>query len=199
MEFVRFVQYQLARTVRNTYPGSSQAKKVQMLVQHRHLNLFTCPPFLHSAFNQVRKVFYCQSFVNSKVSRKCDEAKRSSQSNSKDHQEAKHEKLCSWKTRRWKNWKKIQITGTVTGHNELTTNPGMLAWRDLTTQREGRLTDSQNFKKTCHENFRPSILIGWLSQSFLFNCSSFSSFCEDSLWQVVQVELFSAQPFCSSS
>lgn len=59
-----------------------------------------------------------------------------------------------------KKLEKIQITGTVTGHNELTTNPGMLAWRDLTTQREGRLTDSQNFKKTCHENFRPSILIG---------------------------------------
>ena len=79
-----------------------------------------------------------------------------------------------------KKLEKIQIAGTVIGHNELTTNPGMLAWRGLTTQREGRFNGFPKFQKTCHENFRPSFLIGWLSQSFLFNCSSFSSFCEDS-------------------
>ena len=59
-----------------------------------------------------------------------------------------------------KKLEKIQIAGTVIGHNELTTNPGMLAWRGLTTQREGRFNGFPKFQKH-HENL--GFIFDWLT------------------------------------
>ena len=106
-----YVSWQLA----DKKSSNACSTYIEIIYSFRHLNLVTCPPYIHSASNQVRKVFYCQSFVNitrSKWAASMMQRKDLTQSNSKDHEvetcEAEPEKLCSWKITRWKNWKKYK-------------------------------------------------------------------------------------------